>query len=163
MPVNLVAPTRELKRPPPASRSDKNFASSVRPPPLPSMRVRKGTVERDGAADDDEWALRAACVKARLLVAERETQLSAAKSGAEREWDALRARARATEEREWEVLRARVRVSEEREWEELRARAHAIEAHPRQELRAREPLTAACILDRDSQPRTELGRAVFWP
>jgi hypothetical protein len=127
------------------------------------MRVRKGTVERDDTADDDEWTLRAACVKARLLVAERESQLSAEKPGAERDWEALRARARATEEREWEMLRARVRATEEREWEELRLRAHATEARTRQELPAREALTGACIVDRDSRPRAELGRVVFWP
>jgi hypothetical protein len=162
MPVNLAAPTRELKRPLPVSKSDKTFASSVRPPPLPSMRVRKGTVERD-AADDGEWTLRAACVKARLLVAERESQVSAAKPGAEREWDALRARARATEEREWEALRARVHATEEREWEELRARAQASEAHTGQMVGAREALTGACIVARDSGTRADAGRVVFWP
>lgn len=176
MPVNLAAPTRELQRPPPGLKQDKTFAPSVRPPPLPSMRVRKAAVEREDAADDDEWTLRAARVKARLLLAEPDSQRGAAKSGAAREsqrsgvksdaaheWDALRARARVSEEREWEALRARVRASEEREWEELRARAHASVARTRQQPHAREAPAAACILDRDSQPRDQRGRVVFWP
>jgi hypothetical protein len=119
---------RELRPKPVPVKTGPAITPSVQPPPLPSMRVPKGSVRHDESDADREWTLRAAESKARIAAAE------------EREWQAqiakVKAALAASEEDEWSSLRMRsgqaTRSAEEREWAELmaRARTRSVAAQP---------------------------------
>lgn len=136
--VEVDGPQRTI-----ALASKPGDSSNVRPPPLPSMRVPKGSASaavdehsevkpaKTRQVDTDaarEWAQRAAETKARIAAAE------------EREWLAQLAKVKATatavqargstpepsdEEAEWRALRETAALAEQREWEVAMARARA--------------------------------------
>jgi hypothetical protein len=119
---------RELRPKPVPVKTGSASTPSVQPPPLPSMRVPKGSVRHDESDADREWTLRAAESKARIAaVEEREWRLQIAK---------VKAALAASEADEWSSLRKRsgepTRSAEEREWAELmaRARTRAGDAQP---------------------------------
>jgi hypothetical protein len=155
---------KELRPKPVALKASAESAPSVTPPPLPSMRVPKGTVRQAESEDADrEWALRATESKARIAAAE------------ERAWQAqlLKAKAllEAQEEQEWSSLRMRsgapTRSAEEREWAELmlRARARSIDPQPARPRPQRPPRRkpAALPLAPAARPQAPAPRVVLWP
>lgn len=126
---------------------------SAPPPPLPSMRVPKGT-----HVDDDserEWLEQAALARVRVEQEEREWQESM-----ERAKRALQA----AEEIEWRKLRERAvdetQLAEEREWQACIARARAIPAAPEREARTQPPRRARAPQRRPAGPQP---RVVAWP
>jgi hypothetical protein len=153
-----------LRPKPVALKAPAGSAANVTPPPLPSMRVPKGTVRHAEADDSDrEWALRAAESKARIAAAE------------EREWQAQLAKARALlatqEEEEWSSLRKRsgapTRSAEEREWAELmtRARTRSVDARAPRTRPQRPPRRkpAPLPLTPAARPQAPAARVVLWP
>jgi len=130
MPVTLAIPFRDHKRPPAVPPSSAPVAPSAAPPPLPSMRVPKGTHSHD-ASEAEETSLEAAILKAR-----RKTE--------ELEWQAQVARAKSS-----------LAESEDAEWLALHARMAAAPAvtPPRPRARPQKPTT---LLSR--VPRTLAAR-----
>ena len=65
MPVTLAASTQNAHMPPPLPGARK-VVDVVTPPPLPSMRVAKGSALHAERLEEDEWELRVADTKARI-------------------------------------------------------------------------------------------------
>lgn len=115
-----VVPLRDRASAPTPKVRDPGTANK-QPPPLPSMRVPKGTTASNDQSLDDDWDWKIAAARARVAADEHEWQaaLNKAKTTSiasdEVEWSGLRAQAaarqRAAEEREWAERVARARTA----------------------------------------------------
>jgi hypothetical protein len=152
---------RDLRPKPVPVKTGPASPASVQPPPLPSIRVPKGTVRHDESDAEREWTLRATESKARIAAAE------------EREWQAQMAKVKAalaaSEADEWSSLRKRsgqpTRSAEEREWAELmaRARTSSVVAQPSRTRPPRRSKPAPHPLAPAARAQAPAPRVVLWP